>query len=150
MLVGNSARLQNRRPGLLHVIQDERNELHGRLFGGIALRVNLPLGLARHHTLPTTQQSKKVPLEQEAEYQNEDCSTNAQVNPAKASASTPAAALIATIFEVFAIPARCPTHSSLLNLDSQRNYSGFGRQPSLGGANCRTLSEDLGIGRFAL
>src|ERR1019366_3993308 len=100
-------------PSLLRIVEHEGDELHQRLLSLIAGCVWLPAHMrGRVDATAHSHQRKKIALKHETQHQQDDETSNADMQAAKAkpAASTSTAAIISAIFYVLALSARCPTH----------------------------------------
>jgi hypothetical protein len=100
-------------PGLLRVVEDERNKIDERFFGIVASGVRRTRrSLAGLNALTaSTQQCEEILMEDQAEDEKDQRAADADVNAAKSEATTPAAAgFIAAIFDVGTFSTVGPTH----------------------------------------
>src|SRR5882672_10265889 len=107
MLVRNPLTAQDLGPGLLCVVEHERNNLHERFFALISRRIRLTC-LHRTSDSAATHQRKKVTFEDQAQDQQDQKTANPKVHTAEATAST----FVSAVFKVIATPTWCPTHDS--------------------------------------
>src|SRR5579864_7817978 len=108
-------RSQNFGPSRLRVIENERDELNLRLlrFSLFAIcfrsRSSISLGDSRWpSTRAYPKQRKEIPMKQEAQNQEDQQSSNSQMDPAKL--HTAGTALVAPIFYVITASTRSPAH----------------------------------------
>jgi hypothetical protein len=113
---------QNFRPGLLRIIEYERNELYEWLLSGIASRVRLA-DLRAGISCPAAKQRKKISPENETEYQQNKRAADAYVHAAELEAAT--SAFIATVFDVLAFATGRPFHEFILLTEEAPSPSSF-------------------------
>src|ERR1035441_8924643 len=100
-------------PSLLRIVEHEGDELHQRLLSLIAGCVWLPAHLGgRVDAAAHSHQRKKIALKHETQHQQDDETSNADMQAAKAKTAAPTSTttIISAIFDVLALSARCPTH----------------------------------------
>ena len=95
-------------PGLLVVVENERDELDERALGVIASRIWLTDG-GRRTSAAATEKSEKVLLKDQTEDQQNQRAADADVHAAELE-SAATATLVATILDVLAITTGRPSH----------------------------------------
>jgi hypothetical protein len=109
-------------PRILDVVQDKADELHLALLAGIAGGIrNGTAGLrwraGLRWSIGTCKDRKEVYVKDEAQYQEEKYSANAQMGQSEAAeaepAATAAASLIAAILYILTLSAGCPLHGQM-------------------------------------
>src|ERR1700735_157243 len=100
------------RPGILRIVENERNELHFFLFGGIARRVgwtgNGPRASIANSRATVQERRDQVALKDKTENEQNEQPANSDMNAAES--TTARAAGIAIVFNVAAGAARSPSH----------------------------------------
>src|ERR1700680_2753855 len=99
---------KNLGPGVLRVVEDERDELHQRLFGFVARGVRAAHGRGTRPSAAATEEREEILFEDKAEDQQDQGATDANVRAAQLKASATAAGLVATIFDVLTFLAGRP------------------------------------------
>src|SRR5271170_2110531 len=106
MILRARLRGQMRRPGGLHIIEHERNELHGGLFRRILRGIRLArFGLRRASA--AAEQRKEIHFENETQDQQDDGAADADMKAAELKTAA-TAAFIAAIFDVGTFAAGSP------------------------------------------
>src|SRR6202030_4066846 len=98
------------RPGLLRIVEYKRDKLHQRLFSLVPHCVRLAHLSRSACTAANTSQRQKIPFENETQDQQNDEATDSDVTAADVKASTSAATIISSIFDVVTSSARSPAH----------------------------------------
>src|SRR6202041_909794 len=98
-------------PGILRVVEHERNELNFFLFGSVARRVGWTRSgrrTPRTHSATVQEWRDQVTFKDKTQNQQNEQAANPDVNTAES--TTARAAGIAIVFNVAAGAARCPSH----------------------------------------
>jgi hypothetical protein len=103
---------KNLGPGVLRVVEDERDELHQRFLGFVASGIRPVDRCGNRRSGASTQEGKEVLFEDKAQDEEDHHAAQSDVHASEAESTSASApiVLVSAIVNIVARPARCPAH----------------------------------------